>query len=135
MTGLIGEWTFAAPRLNRDPSQSHLRVVLSEALHDAGEFEEAIDELEPLFEDDDLSPTAFLIRGRCQLAMGKDVEAMSSLRSCALRRSVVAPIRLRIAALRMLCDTANRLGLNLTLQQYQQHLQLAEQELAQRPQA
>lgn len=117
-------------RLNRDPSLTHLRIVLAEALHDAGMHESAIDELESVLENDELSPTAFFIQGQCLLAMGKETEAMASLRAAAMRRSVVAPVRLRIAALRLLCETAEKLGITLTLQQYQQHLQMAEQELA-----
>jgi tetratricopeptide (TPR) repeat protein len=116
--------------LNRDSSLIHLRIVLAEALHDSGMHESAIDELEPVLESDDLSPTAYFIQGQCLLALGQEIEAMASLRSAAMRRSVVAPVRLRIAALRLLCDTAEKLGLTLTLQQYQQHLQMAEQELA-----
>ncbi len=117
-------------RLNRDPSLNHLRVVLAEALHDAGMHQEAVDELEPVLKSDDLSPTAYLIQGQCLLSMDKEVEAMASLRAAAMRRGVVAPVRLRIAALRLLCDTAKQLGLTLTLQQYQQHLQMAEHEFA-----
>ncbi len=117
-------------RLNRDPSLTHLRIVLAESLHDAGMHESAIDELDSVLENDELSPTAYLIQGRCQLALGKDLDAMSSLRAAAGRRSVVAPVRLRIAALRLLCDTAEKLGVTLSLRQYQQHLQMAEQELA-----
>ncbi len=115
-------------RLSRDPSLMHLRIVLAEALHDAHRDEEAIDELAPVLASDELSPTAYLTQGRCLLAMGKDLDAMASLRAAAMRRSVVAPIRLRIAALRLLCETAEKIGVTLTLQQYQQHLLLAEQE-------
>ena len=56
--------------------------------------------------------------------------AMASLRAASLRRSVVAPVRVRVAALRLLCGTADRLGVTLTLAQYRQHLEKAEQELA-----
>ena len=117
-------------RLNRDPSLNHLRIVLAESLLDSGMYDAAIEELEPVLDIDELSPTAYLIQGRCQLAMGKDLDAMSSLRAAAGRRSVVAPVRLRIAALRLLCETAEKLGVSLSLRQYQQHLQMAEQELA-----
>jgi len=117
-------------RLSRDPSLLHLRIVLAEALHDAEMHDRAIDELEPVLENDELSPTAYLIQGRCLLAMKNELEAMASLRAASMRRSVVAPVRIRIAALRMLCELAKKLGFTLTLQQYQQHLQLAEQELA-----
>ena len=118
-------------RLSRDPSLVHLRVALGEAMYDAGMYEGAIDELDFVLDNDDLSPAAYLIRGRCLLAMGRDVEAMTSLRAAALRRSVVAPVRTRIIALRLLCETAERLGVGLTLAHYRQHLQQAENELAQ----
>ncbi|MGI9474429.1 MAG: tetratricopeptide repeat protein [Rubripirellula sp.] len=120
-------------RIGRDPSLTHLRVALAESMFDAGMFEGAIEELEQVFDNDELSPTAFLIQGRCLLAMGKDVEAMASLRATALRRSVVAPLRTRIAALRLLCETADRLGVSLTLATYRQHLEQAEQELTKQP--
>ena len=108
----------------------HLRVALAEAMYDAGMFEGAIDELDAVLDNDDLSATAFLIRGRCLLAMGKDVEAMAALRATALRRSVVAPLKTRVVALRLLCETAERLGVTLTLANYRKHLQQAEQEIA-----
>lgn len=117
-------------RLGRDPSLIHFRVALAEAMFDAGLYEGAMEELEPVLDRDDLSPTAHLIRGRCLLEMGKEIEAMASLRAAALRRAVVPPARIRAAALRLLCDTAERLGVNLTLDHYRQHLQKAEQELA-----
>ena len=102
-------------RLARDPSLVHLRLAFGEAMYDAGMHQAAIDELETLLENDDLSPSAYLIRGRCLLALGKDVEAMASLRAASLRRSVVAPLRIRVIALRLLCETAERLGVTLTL--------------------
>jgi tetratricopeptide (TPR) repeat protein len=117
-------------RLGRDPSLVHLHVALAEAMYDAGMFEGAIDELAPVLDNDELSPGAFLIHGRCLLAMGEDVEAMASLRAASLRRSVVAPLKTRVVALRLLCETAERLGVTLTLANYRQHLQQAEQELA-----
>lgn len=117
-------------RLKRDPSQHHLRVTLAEAMTDAGMYEGAIEELDPVLDNDDLSAAAYLIRGRCLLAMGKDVEAMAAFRATALRRSVVAPLKTRITALRLLCETAERLGLTLTLANYRKHLQQAEQESA-----
>jgi tetratricopeptide (TPR) repeat protein len=118
-------------RLSRDPSLLHLRLALGEAMYDAGMYEAAIEELDRALDSDELSPAAFLVRGRCLLAMGRDVEAMASLRASALRRSVVAPARTRVIALRLLCETAERLGVGLTLTHYRQHLQQAEQELTQ----
>lgn len=120
-------------RLGRDRSLTHLRVALAEAMLDAGIYEGSIEELEQVFENDELSPAAYLIQGRCLLAMGKDVEAMTALRAAALRRAVVAPIRTRIAALKLLCEAADRLGVELTLATYRQQLEHAEQELAQQP--
>lgn len=117
-------------RLNRDPSQPNLRVALAEAMLDGGMYEGAIEELQPVLEHEELSPTAHLIRGRCLLAMRKDVEAMVSLRAASLRRSIVAPPRIRVAALRLLCETAERLGVTLTLVNYRKQLQQAEQDLA-----
>jgi tetratricopeptide (TPR) repeat protein len=117
-------------RLGRDPSLLYLRVVLAEAMYDAGLYEGAIEELQPSLDHDELSPAAYLIQGRCQLEMGKELEAMASLRAAALRRSVPAPLRTRVLSLRLLCDTAERLGVTLTLAQYRQHLQKAEQELS-----
>ncbi len=117
-------------RLKRDPSLLHLKVVLAEAMYDAGLHEPAIDELDAVLDNDELSPHAYLIRGRCLLAIGKDIEAMAALRAASIRRAVVAPLRTRVVALRLLCETADRLGVDLTLQQYRKHLQLAEKELA-----
>lgn len=117
-------------RLERDPSQASLRIALAEAMLDAGMYEAAVEKLQPVLEHEELSPTAHLVHGRCLLAMRKEVEAMVSLRAASLRRSVVAPPRIRVAALRLLCETADRLGLTLTLANYRQQLQQAEQELA-----
>lgn len=117
-------------RLKRDPSLVHLKVVLAEAMYDAGLYEPAIDELDSVLDNDELSPQAHLIRGRCLLALGKDLDAMVSLRACAMRRAVPAPLRIRLIALRLLCDAAERLGIDLTLRRYRQHLVTAEQELA-----
>lgn len=117
-------------RLTREPQHSHLRLALGEAFYDAGMYEGSTEELEPLLEDDEHSPAAHLIRGKCMLAMKQELEAMVELRACALRRSVVAPVRTRIIALRLLCETADRLGLSLTGNKYRQHLVAAESELA-----
>jgi len=117
-------------RLRRDPSKKHLRVSLAEALYDAGEFRDALEAIDEVIQDDEFSPIAYLLRGRCLLELGKDVEAMASLRASALRRAVVAPLPIRVMALRLLCDVAERMGVPLTLAKYRQHLQQSEQELA-----
>ncbi|MGB7329266.1 MAG: tetratricopeptide repeat protein [Rubripirellula sp.] len=117
-------------RLSRDPSLVNLRITLAEACYDTGDYQEAIEELDSVLGNDELSPSGYLIRGKCLLALGKDLDAMVALRACALRRAVVAPVRLRVIALRLLCETADRLGVSLTLANYQASLQQAEQELA-----
>ena len=122
-------------RLQRDRSQIHLVIALGEAMHDAGMYEGAFEELEPAIARDDFCSAAHLLRGKCLLAMKKELEAMAELRTCALRRSVVAPIRTRILALRLLCETADRLGIRLTSARYHEQLRLAEQDLARQPAA
>lgn len=117
-------------RLKRDSSLVHLRVVLAEAMYDAGLYEPAIDELDTVLGNDDLSPQAYLMKGRCLLAINRDVEAMTSLRAAAMRRAVVPPLKVKIVALRLLCETAERLGVELTLKQYRNHLEAAEAELS-----
>lgn len=117
-------------RLLRDPSATGLHVSLAEAMHDAGLYEGAIEELQKVIDRDEYSASANLIKGRCLFHMGKDLEAMVALRAAALRRAVVAPVRTRVVALRLLCQTAERLGVTLSLKLYQQHLEQAEIELA-----
>ena len=117
-------------RLARMPEKLNLRVSLADAMYDAGDFQDALSELDPVLNDDELAPSAYLLRGRCLLELGKDVDAMKALRASALRRAVVAPLSIRVQALRLLCQAAERLGVLLTLEKYQQHLQLCEQELA-----
>jgi tetratricopeptide (TPR) repeat protein len=117
-------------RLKRDPSLIHLRVALAEAMFDAELYEPAIDEVEAVLKEDELAPQAHLIRARCQLALGQDVQALSSLRAVSMRRAVVAPPRIRVAALRLLCHTAERLGVEATLKIYRQALLDAEKQLA-----
>jgi tetratricopeptide (TPR) repeat protein len=118
-------------RLKRDPSLVRLRVVLAEAMLDAGLYEPAIDELQAVLDNDELSPHAHLLRGRCLLALGRDIDAMSSLRAASMRRAVPAPLKTKVTALRLLCDAAERLGVELTLKKYRQYLESAENELAQ----
>ncbi|MDA8745499.1 hypothetical protein N9N28_12775 [Rubripirellula amarantea] len=117
-------------RLRREPSHVHLRLALGEALHDAGMYENSIEELESVLQDDEHSPAAYLIQGKCLLAMKKELDAMVKLRACALRRSVIAPVRTRVLALKLLCETAERLGITLTAKRYRQQLIIAEEELA-----
>ena len=118
-------------RLARDPSQKGLRVALAEAMYDSGMHEGALEELAPILDDDDLTCAAHFVRGRTLIALGQELEAMASLRAASMRRSVVPPIKTRVLALRLLCETAERLGLTLTLGNYQQALRVAEEELAQ----
>ncbi len=109
-------------RLNREPSLQHLRLVLGEALHDLERHDEAIEELEPLLDNDTHSSAASLLMGRCRLILGQDIEAMHWLRNAALRRSVTTAPKVRAAALKLLIDLADRHGLTATLELYQSTL-------------
>lgn len=117
-------------RLQRDPSLLHLHLVMAEAMVDAGMYEAATESLNKIVVVDEYSAQAHFIRGRCLLQIGKEAEAMVELRAAALRRAVVAPVKIRVAALRLLCESADRLGVNLTKTRYQQMLEVAETELA-----
>ena len=92
--------------------------------------EDAIKELSRVLYVDEHSSHAHLILGRALLATGKDAQAMTALRAASLRRAIVAPMRVRVAALRLLCETARRLGVELTLTRYRESLHQAERELA-----
>ena len=116
-------------RLARDPSLTQLHFVLAEAYYDCGQCEDAIKQLEPLEGTDEYAPQAFLLKGKCLLELGRDGEAMSSLRRSALRRSVPAPLPIRVAGLRLLCQTAERLEVDLTHAHYRSQLAASEQEL------
>lgn len=116
-------------RLQRDPSQLGLRMTLAEATFDAELFDDAYEEAGRLLELDEFSPAAHFLRARCLLATGKDLEAMKELRVVALRRAVVAPERLRLTSLKLLCELANKLQLEATGQQYRDHLKRLEQQL------
>ncbi len=116
-------------RLARDPQQRHLHLVLAEAMFDSGMFEATIEELQTIIDTDDYSPQANLLVARSLIAMGKDLDAMPKLRAASMRRVLPAPLRIRIIALRLLCEIAERLGTTMTLERYRQHLAQAEQEL------
>ncbi len=117
-------------RLNREPGRVQLRIAIAEAMIDMERYEEALTELAPAQEHDELSCQAHLLRARCLLALGNDAEALPALRAAALRRGVTAPPKIKLAALRLLVDVAERLGLTLTLERYRQQLHQAEQSLA-----
>ena len=110
-------------RLNRDPTQMGLRVVLAESLRDLGDFEEAIRETEIAIRTMDVAPQAFLIRGQCFLAMDRPLEALSAWRSAALRRSVPAPEATKVAALQAAADTSLKHGLYSSAKRYLDELQ------------
>ena len=117
-------------RLSRDPSLHQLHVVMAEAMYDAEMYEDAINTLDMIINRDELSAVAFLIKGRCLIASGNQLQAMVALRAVAFRRAVVAPLKTRIIALQLLCETAEKIGVGLTLAKYRQHLSEAKQELA-----
>ena len=109
-------------RLQRDDSSSAMHVQLGEAHFDAEQYDEAMEVLQRVTDRDDVSPMAHLLIGRCQSALGKELDAMASWRRAALRRGVVAPPAVRMAALKHLIDSATRLGLTETLTRYQSAL-------------
>ena len=115
-------------RLQRDPQNHHLRVILAEALRELGENQEAIETLGPALECDAEAPQAYLILGQCQLSLGENLAAISAWRHAAMRREVPAPPKVRIQALRLAVHTAEALGLAASVRIYQQALQLAEQQ-------
>ena len=117
-------------RLERDPSLVHLHIPLAEAMYDAGLFDDAFSQAGEVLQNDEFSPAAHLLRGRCLLATGKDLQAMTELRAATSRRAVVSPPRIRVMGGKLLCDIATRLGLTLTLKQYQENLAKAESDLA-----
>lgn len=110
-------------RLQRTPDQPFLRLVLGEALYDLERYDDAIAELEPLADSDKHSPAAFLLMGRCHLVSSRDADAMRCLRQASMRRGVVGSPKIRIAALKLLIDLADRHGLTATTPIYQQLLQ------------
>lgn len=105
-------------RIARDDSRQYLRLVLGEALYDLARYEEAIEELAPLADHDQHGSSASLWMGRCHLVSGRDVEAMKWLRNACLRRAVASPLKVRLAALKLLIDLADRQGLAATLDHY-----------------
>jgi tetratricopeptide (TPR) repeat protein len=106
-------------RIQRDESKAYLRLVLAEALYDLERYDEALDEVTPLENDEHHGATAALWQGRCHLILGHDVKAMKYLRNACLRRAIVSPPRVRAAALKLLIDLADRHGLTATQQLYQ----------------
>ncbi len=118
-------------RLKRDPKMHDLRLAMGEAFFDVGRFQEAIESVQSLEHEDSFSASAWFLKGRCLLEIGKNQEAMAALRAVALRRAVPAPIKLKTAALKLLCVTAERLGVPRSLELYRQQLKSSELELHQ----
>jgi tetratricopeptide (TPR) repeat protein len=117
-------------RLGRDPSKHHLRLVIAEALFDLDMYNEACEELEPCLDIDSLSPSAYMILGKCRLNLGEDMKALAAFRAVGLRRTVPAPARLRANAMRLAAEIAERYQLNLSLERYRHAIEMAEAELA-----
>jgi len=117
-------------RLERDPTKQQLRLVVAEALYDLGMFKEAIEELQPCLEIETLSCAAYLIQGKCLLDDGKELESLASFRAVAMRRSTVAPAKVRAMAMRSAVELANRFNLTLSAERYRHALEAAEHELA-----
>ncbi|MCA9138032.1 MAG: hypothetical protein KDB00_14770 [Planctomycetales bacterium] len=114
-------------RLERDPSQTALRMAMAEAQFDAEAFEESFADAGRLLELDEFAPQAHFLRAKCLLALSQDLAAMKELRAVALRRAVVAPEPLRLASLKLLCNLADKFSLDATGQQYRAHLSRLEQ--------
>ncbi len=117
-------------RLARDPNKHQFRLILSEALMDLGIHDQACEELIPCYDLEAYAPAARLIQGKCLSAMEDDLGALAAFRAAGLRRSLHAPVRIRVAAMRAASEIAQRLGLPLSQQRYAHALELAEQELA-----
>lgn len=109
-------------RIQRDKSKEYLRLVLAEALYDLERYDEALDEVAPLANDEHHGAAAALWQGRCHLILGHDIEAMKFFRNASLRRAIPSSAKVRIAALNQLIDLADRHGLAATLQIYQSTL-------------
>jgi tetratricopeptide (TPR) repeat protein len=116
-------------RLTRDPSKHALRLVVAEALYDLGMYKEACETLEPCLEVDSLSPSANLIRGKCLLDLGQDLDALACFRAVAMRRAVHAPAKLRANAMRLALEIAQRHNIALSVERYSHALELAEQDV------
>lgn len=117
-------------RLRRDPDRHSLRLAIAEALIDLEQFTDACEALLPCYEVDSLAPQARLLQGQCLTINDDLLGALAAYRAAALRRSLVVPAKVRVAALTAAVDLAKQLGLPLSQQRYAQALQVAEQELA-----
>jgi tetratricopeptide (TPR) repeat protein len=117
-------------RLNRDPTQGHLRLVIAEALYDLGMFKEACEALLPCLQSDATSPAAHLIRGKCLLDMGQDLDALVEFRAVAMRRAVPGPAKMRLTAMRHALEIAQRNHLALSIERYRHGMEAAEHDLA-----
>jgi len=122
-------------RLKRDPDKHAFRMIVAEALIDLEMYAEAAEELLPCFEVDSLAPQARLLQGKCLSATGDLLGALAAYRAAALRRTVVAPAKIRVAALAAATDIARQLALPQSVQRYSHALQTAEQDHAAEKQA
>ncbi len=109
-------------RLARTPGDAKLQVILAEALRDLGQYDEAIRETQGVLTSIEHSPTAFLVRGHCYLAMGRPLDALSAWRGAALRRAVPAQTGIRIQALKSASNVALQYGLYASAERYLREL-------------
>lgn len=116
-------------RLSRDPTQLSLHLALAEAKFDAELFEDSYTEAGKVLKHDEFAPQAHFIRARCLLALNKELPAMKELRAVSLRRAVVAPVKLRVTSLKMLCELAEKLALEETGKHYEAQLHAIEASL------
>jgi len=108
----------ARARLQRNPRDHHLCVVMGRALRELGRPAEAIDALNPALEDRAEGPTAWLLRGECLEDMHRPLEALAAYRAAGIRRAVAIPRTVRCAALASATSLAGRLGLSLSAARY-----------------
>ena len=109
-------------RIKRNPLLHEFRFVMAEAHLDAEQYDEVIETTEPLLKVDSYFPQAKFLRGRCRLSMGDDLAAMRELRAVAFGRQTPAPKALRLASVKLLFETAERLELSASLAHYRELL-------------
>ncbi|OUT59408.1 hypothetical protein SV7mr_38520 [Stieleria bergensis] len=109
-------------RIKRNPLLHEFRFVMAEAHLDAEQYDQVLETTEPLLKVDSYFPQAKFLRGRCRLAMGDDLAAMRELRAVAFGRQTPAPKALRLATVKLLFETAERLELSASLTHYRELL-------------
>jgi tetratricopeptide (TPR) repeat protein len=105
-------------RLQRNPSEHHLCLVMAAALRELGRSSEAVVALEPALADPREGPMAWLRRGECLEDLHRPLDALVAYRAAGMRRAVSIPVPTRIDALRLAVSLATRLGLAASAARY-----------------